>query len=621
MTKTLRHTTLSLLALLLAGCTADERQQRTSYVPIKLTCSISDNSATRALTEEALQDASFQTGQLINVYCYQSENLLGSGAFQTKKATNGVSALEPVSGKDIYYPADQTTIDIYGFYPASKVDNNTGSFTVEQDQSTKEGYQNSDLMWGVGHSTTIGETVRLQFQHKMARIQINVTGGGVNITEVKVLNLYRKVDISDRLLCTLASVSGIRETVTAYRNTSGEMPVISEIVVPAQSLLAGDFIVMTINGTEQRFQLKSTPTLESGKSYQALVSLTTKEVRLVPVATIRDWNYQRFGISNPDVTPLKYQATGWMDRSQDEAGRWVILPEDDHGYFFTFGTAISDFGGGYGLKSVLCNDNKYYHMPTAGEQRSTIPQTTVFTGSDNVVQDFVETEVEVHGKTIPSLTSKKCKNNTTGISYMLRFEGYNEVESDGTVKNNKYRSAWRYYVTWNGNNYTNNTNYIEIESVYLGNNQTYTFTANNDVATNICSEKFWEARRKEGVVVRRKLMHNGGLTSGSYADPNASWTECMTNYSNGWRSRTSSPWSDSYVVHSGNGVLYSWTSTAVSASQAVGLKLTFAKNYYSGGTIQMRSPRDGQCAVLFVDNTSEVEPNSSLGVNNPTLKP
>lgn len=183
--------------------------------------------ATRAVTTN-VQDVLFEEGEKINVWIEGSddggttwgyENIcdldgVQAGSyvdpivFSTSAATNGTNILYPdedTNQPQPYYPlnpvngkSSSVKARIHAAYPAD-VTHQTETFTVQYDQTTKENYKKSDLMFAAPFThAKNNEVVSLPFKHKMVKLIINaIPDGGVTIDpEITLGSIMRSVDIN-----------------------------------------------------------------------------------------------------------------------------------------------------------------------------------------------------------------------------------------------------------------------------------------------------------------------------------------------------------------------------------------------------------------------------------------
>lgn len=146
------------------------------------------------------------------------------------------------STKTLYWRDGNQKIWIWGIYPyQSSVATSPMSFTVEQDQSTREsdvklsGYESSDLL--LAHRANVAATesaIELTFAHVLSKISMEIESEGVDVTTgvvVKISNvkLSSTVDLSTNAVV----VGGSTGVVTAcHGNNSGNNAFFKAIVQP-----------------------------------------------------------------------------------------------------------------------------------------------------------------------------------------------------------------------------------------------------------------------------------------------------------------------------------------------------------------------------------------------------
>lgn len=185
--------------LLLTACSSDDVQQSqpVERIPVQLSYSTVQAVDTRAAAAQNLNDDYIASGKSVHV---QIATVNGSTWDSYTYTTGDNGAMTAPSGDGTpLYPTDDTNIKILAWYPAGVT--GTSGFSVEQDQSSNDGYMASDLMFSnnVTDQEKQVDPVALTFVHKMAKIVINVTSGvGVNkIQSVTLKNVHRKTSFNE----------------------------------------------------------------------------------------------------------------------------------------------------------------------------------------------------------------------------------------------------------------------------------------------------------------------------------------------------------------------------------------------------------------------------------------
>lgn len=166
-------------------------------------------------------------------------------------------------------------------------------FTVASDQSTSEGYRDSDLMIGsAGQMTraTSGSSVTLH--HVLARVAIHIVDetGGINLddigTELLNVNNAVTVNLSEQ---SVSTISSLREDIRMYSGVRTDWRVSSYAIVAPQTVTEGtSFYAVTLYGSRQIYPIPATVSLEGGKTYTINMRLTTLGL-ILDGWSIADW--------------------------------------------------------------------------------------------------------------------------------------------------------------------------------------------------------------------------------------------------------------------------------------------------------------------------------------------
>ena len=126
------------------------------------------------------------------------------------------STTELTADQVTYFPLNSTSVNVYGHYPYSEGFTTVEGqqyFTIQQNQTTDDGYLKSDLMTadnspatrtlnGNG-SWTVNKSAKLNFKHRMAKLILNVStdesaegGSGLTIKKVEVNGVKPRVPVT-----------------------------------------------------------------------------------------------------------------------------------------------------------------------------------------------------------------------------------------------------------------------------------------------------------------------------------------------------------------------------------------------------------------------------------------
>lgn len=231
---------------------------------------------TRALTTD-IQGAVFDKDEVVNVFITGQSDVVNAhniGNYPSKyvagEAVNGRNKLTNADETTLYYDeGNNSKIHVFAAYPANNDVNVTPSmttFTVQYDQTTEQGYKNSDLMMvePFDHNKT-AQVVNLPFKHKMAKLIVNVIGDSdagntITVDDVVTIGFIRRtvaIDVANGTLVAstdnpeFPQISDESESTPDERNI--KMLNGGAVLFPPQYLTATKFIQITgtLNG-EQR---------------------------------------------------------------------------------------------------------------------------------------------------------------------------------------------------------------------------------------------------------------------------------------------------------------------------------------------------------------------------------
>lgn len=153
---------------MLPSCSSNEADEPDTTVnEIAFICGYADKS--RAT------DTNFENRDNIGIYIveYGKTLQLGGNAINNELFTYDGSAWK--SSRKVYW--NDGKFDVYGYYPYTQSVNDVEdfSFTLQEDQSTHEGYTKSDFIWASKEGVTGSSSpVALQFSHRMSKAIIKI---------------------------------------------------------------------------------------------------------------------------------------------------------------------------------------------------------------------------------------------------------------------------------------------------------------------------------------------------------------------------------------------------------------------------------------------------------------
>ena len=257
---------MALLPLMgaLAACSNDD-VQTADRVPITLTGTTLTIEETRAAAASNLNDGYIESGQTVKVLIRNTESTGPWAEYAYVAAANGV--LTPPSTPP-YYPLDNTPVNIVAYSPSTA----SSTFSVLPDQTTNDSYMASDLVYASATNKAKSTTaVPLQFEHKMAKIVVNVTAGsGVSeIQSVRLASVYPQVPF-DPSTGVIGSATGSQTSITIVNNNT-TATASGAAVIPGQTVVGDLLTVVTDLGTAT-YAVES-KTFTAGKVYSLNINV------------------------------------------------------------------------------------------------------------------------------------------------------------------------------------------------------------------------------------------------------------------------------------------------------------------------------------------------------------
>lgn len=300
--KTKAFMTIAVLALIAAGCSNDETDNWAGEIRLSSRLE-AQQTGTRAATD--IQGSQFANGEEIDVFiCESTEGEIATSYEQPLVYTTENGQMNPPANKQPYFPTSGNGVNIYAYYPSTKVGADITkrdvSFTVEEDQSTDANYKNSDLMYGTPVNNPVARTssaTTLTFTHLLSKVTIKLKQGAGSPTLTDAFVKLKAVRPSTTLNAsngTISAASGDPKDITVKANTTTGLEN-SAIVVP--QTLATSFIEVTLASggvliskdlTDDGSNPINNVVLTSGNeyTYTITVNLTSLDV----TSTITPWD-------------------------------------------------------------------------------------------------------------------------------------------------------------------------------------------------------------------------------------------------------------------------------------------------------------------------------------------
>ncbi|MFR9603134.1 MAG: fimbrillin family protein [Rikenellaceae bacterium] len=177
-------------------------------------------------------------------------------------------------------------------YPYTNGIGSDFTFTIESDQTTTNGYTNSDLLTATVAETSSSKPT-LQFGHKMSNLVIilNITDNGVAATSPTVTDL--KISALNTATCNIANNSfvatGVSTAITPSVVTTDTQ--YSAIIAPQYVAISTAFASVTINGEIYTWNVTSGVTFASGYKYEYTwsIDIADKSSDIQFTGDILDW--------------------------------------------------------------------------------------------------------------------------------------------------------------------------------------------------------------------------------------------------------------------------------------------------------------------------------------------
>ena len=267
----------------------------------------------------------------------------------TSYSTYTVTTAGKISATSPYYFETASNDVITSWYPYNS--GALASFTVQTDQSSKENYIASDLLYTSQKVNAASQS--LTYSHKMAQIIVDVTVSNANyllnaeVQKLTIAGLKTKCTTDFTYTSntvkapTFTTDNGTTGTITAYRYSHNEASTTSTatfiMCVPAQTIATSQVFSVTVGGTTYTGKLPNAQNLQSGYAYNISVSIGNGGVLLYSGTSIAVGDYYcRTGVNNLGLVVKKENLT-----SAKNAGATPIA------VIFSTTTSSTDLKAGY----------------------------------------------------------------------------------------------------------------------------------------------------------------------------------------------------------------------------------------------------------------------------------
>lgn len=275
------------------------------------------------------------TTALTDNYAFVNQQVTGSNT-SYNDATNSITGTKLTIGSSLFFPYDNSDVDVYVYAPHTAVATNVTAtsvsnmaITVQADQTDDADYIKSDFIYGMAtadYATT--KTAAVTMYHALTKLTFIVKDGtnttpslgtdASGITEIKLTNVYKKATIDMTAAPTSTTTAPYLTAgtqVTTDNTTQGDVVVavkdathtasfysdaktngVSAIIPPLTTtqLTASDpDISVTIDGGTKTVKLKSSDVTELKPGYEYVFNLNIKGSELIIVAVaIKPWETQ-----------------------------------------------------------------------------------------------------------------------------------------------------------------------------------------------------------------------------------------------------------------------------------------------------------------------------------------
>ena len=261
------------VALLMAGCSAENEPEVGGRTPIKLGYTVLQANETRAATDLNNGYLAANDKVMVKVSTHGADNYDQSCTYL---ATNSAGGLVPASTAIPTYPDNNAHVDIVAYYPSTA----GTTFTVKADQTSDDNYKASDLMFAsISNQAPTTGTVNLAFAHQMAKIIVNASaasGSGITISGVTLKNIAPTVAFTQ--------TAPVDYTTAATGSTDIIMSNQGAALIPQQTV-DGQFLVISTSAGNATYSLSK----EFLAGHQYTLNITINSAAVGTTNTITGW--------------------------------------------------------------------------------------------------------------------------------------------------------------------------------------------------------------------------------------------------------------------------------------------------------------------------------------------
>lgn len=226
-------------------------------------------------------DTAFEENDAIGVNIFTPECYLYNA-----KYTFSNGALAAATPNEWYEDEDleATITAVYPFNHALNSYLGAETFTVNADQSTKDGYAMSDLLFAVTKSKPTEDAVKLPFKHALSKIVVTLDNQlGEEIAQLWFTDVLGTVSYDPKDPFSMTT-SGSAGTIKAYKSGQDTWQL---IVVPQTA--SPKLMLTTASGKQFTFILDGEETFTSGKLSTATITVSKESIYTSFTPEIEDW--------------------------------------------------------------------------------------------------------------------------------------------------------------------------------------------------------------------------------------------------------------------------------------------------------------------------------------------
>lgn len=226
-------------------------------------------------------DTAFEENDAIGVNIFTPECYLYNA-----KYTFSNGALAAATPNEWYEDEDleATITAVYPFNHALNSYLGAETFTVNADQSTKDGYAMSDLLFAVTKSKPTEDAVKLPFKHALSKIVVTLDNQlGEEIAQLWFTDVLGTVSYDPKDPFSMTT-SGSAGTIKAYKSGQDTWQL---IIVPQTA--APKLALTTASGKQFTFILDGEETFTSGKLSTATITVSKESIYTSFTPEIEDW--------------------------------------------------------------------------------------------------------------------------------------------------------------------------------------------------------------------------------------------------------------------------------------------------------------------------------------------